>query len=373
MPRTQCFYADEDAIAPLWKGSRFPRAACISGWAMDHGQATVVPDIYADDRIPHDAYRPTFVKSLVMVPIRAGDPLGAIGTYWAQPRAPSVEDVELLQALADSTAIAIEHVQLLADLETRVIDRTSELEERMAELRELEQQRQHLAADLMAAEERERTRLSEIVHDDVLQFVLAARQELAEAAKGDPSALATAADHLDAVNRRLRFIVRDLSPAALHSTTLSEAIRSVVRGHVEATGVLVTTELDDSCETDQAALILRATRELLTNARKHAHATSCRVRLLRDDHGVELIVADDGTGMDLAALDHAVRAGHVGLASIRNRAKPRAVACSSTPPKRAPTSASGSRPSRTTNGHAALLSPEASDQRRWSVSRTFRS
>src|SRR5688572_21632047 len=66
----QCYYADEDAIAPLWKGSRFPLESCISGWTMLHRQPAVIPDIYADDRIPHEAYRPTFIKSLAMVPIR---------------------------------------------------------------------------------------------------------------------------------------------------------------------------------------------------------------------------------------------------------------------------------------------------------------
>ena len=60
-----CYYADEDAIAPLWKGKRFPLESCISGWAMLNRQHVVVPDIYSDERIPHDAYRPTFVKSLV--------------------------------------------------------------------------------------------------------------------------------------------------------------------------------------------------------------------------------------------------------------------------------------------------------------------
>ena len=30
----QCYYADEDAIQPLWKGSRFPMRTCISGWVM---------------------------------------------------------------------------------------------------------------------------------------------------------------------------------------------------------------------------------------------------------------------------------------------------------------------------------------------------
>jgi len=41
----QCFYADEDSIAPLWKGQRFPLTECISGWAMINGQVAAVPDI----------------------------------------------------------------------------------------------------------------------------------------------------------------------------------------------------------------------------------------------------------------------------------------------------------------------------------------
>ncbi len=71
-----CYYADEDAIAPLWKGGRFPMTTCISGWVMLNRAAVVIPDIYADARIPHAAYRPTFVHSLVMVPIRTLEPVG---------------------------------------------------------------------------------------------------------------------------------------------------------------------------------------------------------------------------------------------------------------------------------------------------------
>src|SRR5215467_12485878 len=65
----RCFYADEDAISPLWKGQRFPMSACISGWVMLNREPAVIEDIYADPRIPAEAYRPTFVKSLAMVPI----------------------------------------------------------------------------------------------------------------------------------------------------------------------------------------------------------------------------------------------------------------------------------------------------------------
>lgn len=116
----KCYYADEDAITPLWKGQRFPMSACISGWVMLNGKPAVIEDIYNDPRIPADAYRPTFVKSLAMVPIRTEAPVGAIGNYWAQRHQPRNEEVAILQALADVTSVAIENAQLYTELQGKV-------------------------------------------------------------------------------------------------------------------------------------------------------------------------------------------------------------------------------------------------------------
>lgn len=132
-----CYYADEDAIAPLWKGLRFPQESCISGWAMRHRQPVVVPDIYADPRIPHDAYRPTFVKSLAIVPIRTLDPVGAIGAYWAHDHVPTASDLQLLQALADSTSVAMENLRVHEELERRVNERTAALTRANSAIHEL--------------------------------------------------------------------------------------------------------------------------------------------------------------------------------------------------------------------------------------------
>jgi len=129
-----CYYADEDAIAPLWKGQRFPMEICISGWSMLNGKPAVIEDIYADPRIPVEAYRPTFVKSLAMIPIRPQAALGAIGNYWAQQQLPTTEQIELLQALANTTAVAMENVQVHNELESRVKARTTELEQANKEL-----------------------------------------------------------------------------------------------------------------------------------------------------------------------------------------------------------------------------------------------
>ena len=108
----ECVYVDEDAIAPLWKGRRFPLSACISGWSMLNCRPAAIEDIYADDRVPHDAYRPTFVKSLLMVPIVARESLGAIGMYWAQRHLATESETALARALAASTAVALEHVRM---------------------------------------------------------------------------------------------------------------------------------------------------------------------------------------------------------------------------------------------------------------------
>jgi putative nucleotidyltransferase with HDIG domain len=124
----QCYFAEEDAISPLWKGQRFPLELCISGWTMLNRRSAVIEDVYKDDRVPHDAYRPTFVQSLATVPIRQLDPLGAIGSYWATSHQATEREMQLLQALADSTAVAIENVQAYQSL----TDAHSETLERLA-------------------------------------------------------------------------------------------------------------------------------------------------------------------------------------------------------------------------------------------------
>lgn len=112
-----CHYVDEDAIGPLWKGQRFPLEKCISGWSMLHAETVVIQDIYADDRIPREAYRPTFVKSLSMVPIGRKNPVGAIGCYWATPHLATTEELELQQLLADALAVALDNLKLYDGME----------------------------------------------------------------------------------------------------------------------------------------------------------------------------------------------------------------------------------------------------------------
>lgn len=112
-----CHYIAEDAIDRLWSGHRFPADSCVSGWAMRHVQTIVIPDIRVDDRVPQEAYRPTFVRSLVMAPIGRPAPIAALGAYWSVSGDPDPDAVARFDSLARLAAIAIEKANLIHEME----------------------------------------------------------------------------------------------------------------------------------------------------------------------------------------------------------------------------------------------------------------
>lgn len=138
----QCFYADEDAIQPLWKGQRFPMKDCVSGWVMINHQTAVIPDLFLDDRVPHSIYEPTFVRSMVIVPVRSKDPIASIGCYWSSKHDASPNEVRILQMLASMTAVTLENTQIEAELRQKTVQLEQAIEStflsvsRMVDLRD---------------------------------------------------------------------------------------------------------------------------------------------------------------------------------------------------------------------------------------------
>ena len=141
----QCHYIAEDSMEPLWAGQRFPASSCVSGWAMEHHQTVVIPDVFDDPRVPVEAYRTTFVRSMVMVPIGRIEPIAALGAYWSEFAQPTDNEIALLEGLARAASTALENGRLFASLEAlndqlehRVRERTSELERSQDSLRQVQ-------------------------------------------------------------------------------------------------------------------------------------------------------------------------------------------------------------------------------------------
>ncbi|WP_051244025.1 response regulator [Azohydromonas australica] len=120
----QCWYVGEDSPAgTLWTGKRFPIEACVSGWSMLHRRTVVIPDVYADQHVPHALYAPTFVRGLAMVPVGQDEPVAALGAYWATVHPAGSEELAVLEALARATGAALalrEAVEQRLDSEARL-------------------------------------------------------------------------------------------------------------------------------------------------------------------------------------------------------------------------------------------------------------
>jgi diguanylate cyclase (GGDEF)-like protein/PAS domain S-box-containing protein len=104
-----------------------PMDKCVGALAMKQGQPVLIEDLSDDPRVPAEAYRSTRVKGLLMVPICPSDPVGAIGSYWADKHRPTDEEVRLLTMLAESAALALANIRRDSALERRIRELTEAL------------------------------------------------------------------------------------------------------------------------------------------------------------------------------------------------------------------------------------------------------
>jgi PAS domain S-box-containing protein len=206
-------------------------------------------------------------------------------------------------------------------LEARVKERTAELEKRAMQLRAL-------ALELARAEDRERRRLAQVLHDDLQQMLVAAKFTAATALMGTTStkvqeSLKQVKDLLSRSIDASRSLTSELSPPILYDAGLAEALRWLGRWMKEKHGLTVDSELDDGIviPQDERVLLFRAARELLFNVSKHARVERAKLRLcFPAGDRVQIEVEDHGIGYDPALQNAGGKmAGGFGLFSIRER------------------------------------------------------
>ena len=291
-----CYYAEENAIAPLWKGQRFPLATCIGGWVMLQRQQAIIPDISVDDRIPQAAYEPTFVKSLVMTPVRRANPLASIGAYWSERRQPTETETRLLQALADTTAVAMENVAVYQDLERRVQQRTEQLE---AANRELETFAYAVSHDLRAPL-RAISGFSDMLMEDHADQLNETGHDLLERIQTTAQRMRELVNGLLELSKVSKVPVqRERVDLSLLAHELTMELRQhepdrVIECHIEP-GLQV--------EGD-AGLLRQALENLLSNAFKYSRDRDvARIALQRDSNSPvqpAFLLRDNGAGFDMA-------------------------------------------------------------------------
>jgi len=246
-------------------------------------------------------------------------------TTRGQSAAWSFVDLEAAEALR---VVLLECVLRMVDLahreqvfaETRAM--AEELEVRVAQRTE---QLRRLAADLEAAEERERRQIATDLHDDLGQTLAAARIRLAGLCGHERPDVRTMADTVGALIDRAtvstRSLATQLAPAVLHEFGLLPALDMLAEEIGRTFGLRVTVTDDGQPKPlshELRSILYRAVRELLINVAKHARTDVARVDAVARAGKVIVRVSDAGVGYDPKAVIGSQRRGQ-GLITLRER------------------------------------------------------
>lgn len=286
----------------LTKKSRPLSDHTLQRLALTNMSRVVVVDAPSDERLrdQHAAWvAEEALVSLICVPLRGkGGPLGTITVGNRQPSTFDESDAELVEALANWAAIAIE---------------TSGLYDRLEGLARLE----------------ERDRIAMDLHDGVMQTIYAVglhledcAERLQETPQEAKPVLEKAIDDLHQVIKDIRSYIFDLRPRVSQVADLPEALHQLVEEVRVNTLIDARAEIgeqfDGLVNDDQALALFHIAQEALNNVTKHSKASSARLKLDANDGQVTLEIRDNGAGF--AMKEEGFSETH-GMRNMRDRAR----------------------------------------------------
>jgi PAS domain S-box-containing protein len=258
---------------------------------------------------------------------------------WADPAAPAmrwletltergaVNDYEVQFKRQDGRAIQVRiQARVLRDERGDVTGWESAIED-VTDRRTADEDRRKLLAKLVKAQEEERQRIANDIHDDSIQVMTAVGMRLhsIERRMEDPQVadmLVKLEEIVDLSIGRLRHQLFELRPPTLDRVGLSAALRMYLEQMQEAGGPSFRLEdrLPVDPPLDLRANLYRVAQEALMNVRKHAAASHVTVTVEEQEGGVLLGVVDDGEGFSIDS-EGRTSPGHLGLTAIRERAE----------------------------------------------------
>ncbi len=233
-------------------------------------------------------------------------PFGVLGAHTTKRLKFTEDDVHFLQAVANVLAITIER------------KRAEE------ELKESEKKLRYLSSELLTAQEKERKRIANELHDSIAASLSAIKfsiEKILDQMERDEQAqegLRDIISRVQQVNEETRRIMADLRPSLLDDLGIVPAINWFCREYektyshirVEKQIDLSENDLSDSLKT----AIYRVSQEAMNNIAKHSKASLVSLSLQEGNNGIELTIQDNGQGFDLDT----VRRG-LGLTTMRER------------------------------------------------------
>jgi PAS domain S-box-containing protein len=218
----------------------------------------------------------------------------------------------------------LELQQLTEMLDRQVRERTEELEEANKALRQL-------SIKILSAQEEERKRIAGELHDTIGSYlggikfkVESAMQEIAKTPKAATQSLNTVVPVIQEAVEECRRIQQDLRPSMLDDLGLLPTLSWFCRRFQTIySGIRIDKEMtieESEVPPPLKIVAFRVTQEAMNNVAKHSKANTVRLCLRKIDGRMELVVEDNGRGVDLEKIldPESTRLG-LGLSSMRER------------------------------------------------------
>lgn len=255
----------------------------LTGLALTSGHPVVVIDYQTDERLrdrPAKLVADEGLVSQIAAPLRAKG--GSLGTLTVGNRTRTFfneEQVQLLEAFANWSAVAIETRQLYEKLES-----------------------------LARLEERERIGMD--LHDGVIQSIYAIGLHLEASTDLLPeqpdkvkSALEKAIEDMNRVIQDIRNYIWDLRPQVSQVPDLPKALRQLADNVRLNAGIDVRTDIHEPVtgllDEERALALFHIAQEALNNVARHSRASAATLRLWPEGAHLMLEVRDNGVGFEI--------------------------------------------------------------------------
>jgi PAS domain S-box-containing protein len=293
-------YSREDLISGRvnWPQMTPPEYRSLDDFALNELKNTGIDTPYEKEFIRRDGSR---------IPILIGAAMLDQNRY---------EGVAFVLDITAQKRAELELKKINETLEKKVADRTKMAEDRANQL-------QFLAVELIEAEDQERKRISELLHEDLQQILAAARMQLQMKRLPEASdlMLENVEKLLEHSIEKLRKLSHELSPTMLQHTDIVSALEWLASYMTKHFGLLVELQGDRKVNADITIkmFVFRAVRELLYNVVKHSKVNRACINILSNKNNFQIIVRDSGKGFNSAILDDVVAKKGLGLLSLRER------------------------------------------------------
>ena len=276
--------------------SQFPTYAKM----IRQARVVRVPDDLPEEATLEREYcQQTGLKSNLTIPLTVmGTVVGGIG--FSSYRSPRVLPDELIPRL-----------RLVGDIFTNALGRKradEELQAHEQSLRQTQQRLEHLAGQLLDAQEQERRRIAREMHDDWAQRLAVLGMQTAklnghlDASDQAEALLSDIREQLVILSEDVHDLSRQLHPSILDDLGLVEALRSECAGISKRHSITIDYRPDSvpaNIPTNIALGIYRVAQEGLRNIAKHADVNKAVVSLEMVGPQLQLLVRDQGSGFDM--------------------------------------------------------------------------